>query len=248
MSYEVKKDREKRFLEEVKSLYAKFPPGTVVANEEPDFVVFNGEISCGIEIVQYVRGQGKGGSPIRWREELHDQIVDSAQTKYQAQSGIALSVHLHWFHHRELRGSDIEWASDEICKLVSNQGSLEINETVTFEPDYRARISDFITRIWVRRKHLGKNAWSNVEVGQAEADALELQGVITSMNVKVPTYLKKCGEVWLIIVADGQRISSSGELNIRERQTKFSSGFEKVLYYDAESESVIELLTLGDES
>lgn len=242
MSNDAKKDRERRYLEKVKSLYSKFPRGTVVADEEPDFLIVNGE-TCGIEIVQYVRGQDKGGSPIRWREELHNQIVAAAKTKYERQSDIPLSVHLHWFHHRELRGSDVDWTSDEICKLVSNHCNVEINESVTVEPDYRIRIGDFISGISIRRKHLGKNAWSNVEVGPAEADALELQGVISSKNEKVVSYLKKCSEVWLIIVADGQRISSSGELNMRQRQTRFTSEFKQVLYSDAESESVIELLT-----
>ncbi|MCA1576389.1 MAG: hypothetical protein LC794_03375 [Acidobacteria bacterium] len=120
---------------------------------------------------------------------------------------------------------------------------MEIYESVTLEPDYRLRIGDFISRIGIKRKHLGKNAWSNVEVGPAEAYAVELQGVISSKNEKIVSYLKKCSEVWLIIVADGQRISSSGELNMRERQARFTSEFKKVLYYYADSESVIELLT-----
>jgi len=225
------------------SLYAGLPSGAVIADEEPDFLVWNGEKNCGIELVQYVRGQGKGGSRLRWREELHDQIVASAQKKHEARSLTALSVHVHWFHHRELRGSDVEWVSDELSKLVSEYELLEINESIAIEPDYRAQINDFITRVSLRRRSSGRNAWSNVEVGPGEADGRELQDLISLKNVKVGTYLKKCAEVWLIIVADGQRISSSGELNNRVQQMKFKSEFYKVLYFDAETESVIELLT-----
>jgi hypothetical protein len=243
MGYERKKEWERRYLERVKYLYGALPSGTMIADEEPDFLVSNGDRNCGIEIVQYVRGQGKDGSRLRWREQLHDQIVASAKSKHEARSAIALSVHLHWFHHRELRGSDVEWVSEELSKLVSEYESLEINESITLDPDYRAQISDFISRLSLRRRSSGRNVWSNVEVGPAEPDGLELQDLISSKNVKVSTYLKKCAEVWLIIVADGQRISSSGELNNRVRQMKFKSEFYKVLYFDAEAESVIELCT-----
>ncbi len=243
MSYQRKKEWERRYLERVKSRYPAFPSGTLIADEEPDFLIRGAEKNCGIEIVQYVRGQGKGGSRLRWREELHDQIVARAKLKHETRSANVLSVHLHWFHHRELRRNDVEWVSDDLSTLVSEYESLEINESVTFEPDYRAQINDFITRITLRRRSSGRNAWSNVEVGPAEADGLELQDLISLKNVKMSRYLKKCSEVWLIIVADGQRISSTGELNNRVRQMKFESAFDNVLYFDAEAESVIELLT-----
>ena len=99
MSYERKKEWERRYFNRAKSLYGGLPSGMVIASEEPDFLVWNGEKNCGIEIVQYVRGQGKNGSRLRWREELHNQIVGSAKLKHEARSAIALSVHVHWFHH-----------------------------------------------------------------------------------------------------------------------------------------------------
>jgi hypothetical protein len=243
MGYVEKKEWERRCLERVKSGYEGFPAGTVIADEEPDFLVWSSEKSCGIELVQYVRGQGKDGSRLRCREELHDKIVASAQKKHEARSAIALSVHVHWFHHRELRGSDVGWVSDELSKLVSEYESLDVNESTAIEPHYTAEVNDYITRVSVRRRSSGRNAWSNVEVGPGEADGRELQDLISLKNPKVNTYLKKCSEVWLIIVADGRRISSSGELNNRVRQMKFESEFHNVLYFDAEADSVIELLT-----
>jgi hypothetical protein len=243
MSYEGKKHREKQHLAKVKLLYAAFPRGVVIECEEPDFLVTNEEINCGIELVEYVRGQGKGGSPIRWREELHEQTIVLAKSKHEAQSAIAVSVHVHWFHHRELRSGDVDRIADEICKIVNSCQPLELNEGVAIEPDYRTDISDYVSRVSIRRRSSGKTIWSNVEVGPAQADAVELQRIISSKNEKVNSYLTKCSEVWLVIVADGKRISSSGELSLRERQTKFESEFKKVLYYDAETESVTELLT-----
>jgi hypothetical protein len=243
MSYEAKKHWEKQYLEKVKLLYAAFPRGALIECEEPDFLVTSEVTTCGIEMVQYVRGQGKGGSPIRWREELHKQVIVLAKSKHEGQSAIAVSVHVHWLHHRELRSGDVDRIADEICKLVNSCQPLEVNESIAIEPDYRTDISDYVSRVSIRRRSSGKTVWSNVEVGPAEADAVELQRIISSKNGKVNSYLTKCSEVWLVIVADARRISSSGELSLRERQTKFESDFKKVLYYDAESDSVIDLLS-----
>jgi hypothetical protein len=243
MSYQAKKAWETRYLEKVKSLYRGFPPGIIRSHEEPDFLVWNGSTNCGLELVQYVRGHGRQGSLIRWREELHDAIVTLAKTKYETRSTIPLSVHFHWFRQRELRRHDADWLSDEICQLVSKYELLEINDSVAFEPDYLTRIRDFVTRISIRRRSAGKNVWSVVEVGPAEADAFELQRVISSKNLKVSSYLRHCTEVWLIVVADGQRVSSSAELNNKDRQRRFESQFKKILYYDGDSEFVTELLS-----
>ncbi len=243
MGYEAKKHWEKQYLEKVKLLYAAFPRGALIECEEPDFLVTSEGTICGIEMVQYVRGQGKGGSPIRWREELHEQVIVLAKSKHEGQSAIAVSVHVHWFHHRDVRSGDVDRIADEICKLVNSCQPLQVNESIAIEPDYRTDISDYVSRVSIRRRSSGKTVWSNVEVGPAQADAVELQRLISSKNEKVSSYLKKCSQVWLVIVADGQRISSSGELTLRERQTKFESEFEKVLYYDAESGCVFELGT-----
>jgi hypothetical protein len=242
MNHEAKKNWETRYLEKVKSMYPDFPKGTVIPHEEPDFLISDAEDRVGVEMVQYVRGQGKQGSRSRWHEELHDEIVNLAKAKFVAHSAIPLSVHLHWFHHRDLRRRDAQWISDDLNRLVSTQASLRINETISFEPDYREKVSDFITRVSVRRKASGKSVWSNVEVGPAEVSWPELQGLISAKNIKVGSYLRNCGRVWLVIVADGQRISTSGELSDRHRPLSLESSFEKILYYDADSQRVIELV------
>ena len=152
MSYERKKEWERRYLERVKSVYGGFPTGIVIADEEPDFLVWNGKKNWGIEIVQYVRGQGKRGSPLRWREELHDQIVARAKLKHEARSTIAFSVHLHWFHQIELRGSDVEWVSDEICKLVGEYESLEVNNNIKKRKEKEAELVEGMKHLKQEKK------------------------------------------------------------------------------------------------
>jgi hypothetical protein len=241
MSHEAKKNWETRYLEKVKSLYPAFPQGTIIPHEEPDFLISNAEDRVGIEMVQYVRGQSKRGSRTRWHEELHDEIVDLAKAKFEAQSAIPLSVHLHWFHHQELRGDDAHWISEELNRLVGNYEAIEINEGVSFEPDYREKVSDFIAHVSIRRRTSGKSVWSSVEVGPAEASGSEVRDLISAKNLKVKSYLRHCTKIWLVIVADGQRISSSGGLNDRDRLLRFESEFDKLLYYDGDTKSLFEL-------
>lgn len=241
MSHEAKKNWETRYLEKVKSLYPAFPEGTIIPHEEPDFLISNAEDRVGVEMVQYVRGQGKQGSRSRWHEELHGEIVNLAKARFVAHSAIPLSVRFHWFHHKELKGDDARWLSNELDRLVSNYESIEGNEDVSFEPDYREKVSDFISYVSIHRKTSGKSVWSNVEVGPAEASGSELRDLISAKNLKVKSYLRHCTRIWLVIVADGQRISSSGWLNDRDRLLRFESEFDKILYYDEDTTSVFEL-------
>jgi hypothetical protein len=60
-----------------------------------------------------------------------------------------------------------------------------------------------------------------------------LQQLTASKNIKVPKYLQRCDEVWLLLVADGGYTSSTAELSTEEvSQAYFPSLFQKVLFFD----------------
>jgi hypothetical protein len=54
----------------------------------------------------------------------------------------------------------------------------------------------------------------------------ELQELLAWKYTKVPEYLQRCDDVWLVIVADGSYISSTAELSEGDlRQVHFPSLF-----------------------
>ena len=78
--------------------------------------------------------------------------------------------------------------------------------------------------------------------GFIELQIDELQGLIASKDAKVQEYLRHCETAWLIIVADGQYISSNAELPPEVRQHAYKSQFERVLFYDRFSQRVVPLI------
>ena len=101
----------------MKESFAEFPAGVIAEHEEPDFLVHGEERVVGIEIVHYVRGYSANGSKLRWREELQDQVVRSAKQKFEAEFHTPLSVRFHWFHHRLLRGAEVDSLATRFLNL-----------------------------------------------------------------------------------------------------------------------------------
>jgi hypothetical protein len=65
-----KKALERLSLEEAAAIYPDFPSGNVIETERPDFLISSDSRVTGIEVVNYVRGQGAGGSADRRNEIL----------------------------------------------------------------------------------------------------------------------------------------------------------------------------------
>jgi hypothetical protein len=92
----------------------------------------------------------------------------------------------------------------------------------------------FVSSISVTRvKDMRRALWSPISAGFISVQVHELRELLASKNTKVPEYLQRCDEIWLLIVADGSYISSTGELSEAElRQAHLPSLFQKVLFYD----------------
>src|ERR1700720_1027033 len=96
-----KKDREEYFLNKVRSVYPDFPGGEIRVligdDERPGFLVINDERIIGLEVVDYIRGQGGAGSPLRHEEMLRARIVSKAREQFEMTHQIPLQIHFHWY-------------------------------------------------------------------------------------------------------------------------------------------------------
>src|SRR2546429_2914623 len=95
----LKKEKERYYLDRVKALYNGFPSGEIVPFDEsryPDFIIRNGNNRTGIEMTNYVRGQGKAGSPLLYQEKLREKIIRLARDKFFNAHQIPLTVGFHW--------------------------------------------------------------------------------------------------------------------------------------------------------
>lgn len=86
-------------------------------------------------------------------------------------------------------------------------------------------------------------SWSVVSAGFVSASVQEIRELVAYKDAKVPTYLQRCHEVWLLIVGDGTSISSTLDLSEDVRQVIFPSRFERAYFYDDQGKQAVRLRT-----
>jgi len=247
-----KKDRELYFLNKVKAVYDDFPSGKVEAllgkDEPPDFLVSSDRGIVGIDIVDYIRGQGRAGSQVRHEDALRSKVIDAARKTFEANNNIPLLVHFHWYGPLRLvqakKLSIYHLAADIACvvetglihKAYSTQRLDEDCWCGTSLDGLLAALS--ITRL----KDKGHSLWSTVEAGFPDVSINELQTLISTHEDTFDLYLKKCTLVWLIIVADATHISSMAELPNDVREHRFRTRFGRVLFFNQLDQQVATLV------
>lgn len=241
-----KKARERLFLDQFASVYPDFPSGIIANAERPDFLVSDSSRVTGIEIIDYVRGQDSKGSVYRRNEMLWQEIANKARREFEFLFPDPLMVHFLWRSGQQPRKSEMSDLAVSAATLIGRSAPKKLFESIRIAHKELAGtpLQTLVSSIHVTRvRNTRQVSWSFIGVGFVSVSINEVRSLIASKNAKVAAYLQQCDEVWLLIVADGARISSTLELSEEVRQTQFSSRFEKVLLYDYQSKQVISLNT-----
>ena len=239
-----KKNRERLFLDEAMSLSQYFPEGEIINSEQPDFIIINTNVFIGVEMVDYIRGQNQDDSAYRRNEILWQKVADATKLKYEYQHSDPLMILFHWYPHRYLRDSEIEELANEAAKAVIRNTSLSDYDSIQISSSDLGdgKLSLYVHTISVRRvNYINQVICSYAYAGLVSVIAGEIQVLINKKDKKVADYLKKCQEIWLLIVADGVRISSSIDISPNTLNTQFKSQFNRVLFYDRERKRVFDL-------
>ena len=115
-----KKALERSFLDKVIAFHPDFPSGTIVETEQPDFLILGESHVTGVEVVSYVRGQGKhrGGSADRRNDILRQQITAEARHQFESSHSDPLMVHFLWHSGRYLHKRDVPELANRVAKVV----------------------------------------------------------------------------------------------------------------------------------
>jgi hypothetical protein len=244
-----KKTLERFFLDEFIAIYPDFPSGAITETERPDFLVQGESHVTGIELVRYVRGQGKGygGSAFRRNETLRQQIADEARREFESSHSDPLMVHFLWRSGPHLRKADVPDIAASAATIVGQHvpqtlfGRIRIAGNELLDKV----LEEFVSTISVMRVRNKQQAlWSSIDAGFVSVPANELQELLASKNAKVPKYLQRCDEAWLLIVAEGGHISSTAELPEDVRHYHFRSRFHRVLFLDRTNRQVTTLTAI----
>lgn len=238
------KEKERKFLIEIKNLKPDLLSGDIIDSESPDFIVDQDSEKLGIEIVEYVRGQNSGESALRRAEVIRQRIIDKANVEFYKTRDEPLWVLFSWYPRKYPRKTDVAKLASVAVSTITNHIPHELFESFEIENKELSQtpLKEFVRKIRVTKVRNKKQAlWSSIESGWISVRSDEIQKIISSKNTKVEKYKKKCEKVWLVIVADGRHISSNVGLENITSNNQYSSEFDKVIFYDRFTQNIIEL-------
>ncbi len=245
-----KKDRERDQLNDLRSIYPALPSGEMIDHEAPDFLIPTDSGTIGIELVDYVRGQGdNAGSAERRHEEICERIIRMAKTEFEAKHHLPLQVHFFWYPNRHPSRALVHTLARSAAVLVARCIPEAMNALVTAGADELTGtpLARFLHRLYVVRLKAGEGSlWTRTGCCWPEVAVEELQELISYKDVRVAQYRKQCDSVWLVIVADpmaadGFRLSSLATLLASIRQHRFQSCFDRVVFFNREAGFAVSL-------
>lgn len=223
----------------------EFPKGDLQKHEHPDFIITQEDgTRVGIELTEYYRGQEKSkGSASRRNESTRQQIADAARRLYESEHNIPLWVMFSPCITLQMKGKRVEdIAAALVNVIVENLHGLgSQGKTIYLCETENVMFENVVSSIrLIKVQNATSSVWGFVEAGFIPINHEEIQHIIDNKNGKIENYRKDCDEVWLLIVAEGNRISSTIDTDGISKldNCKFESAFERVLFYDVCNESV----------
>jgi len=241
MGLSEKKIKEKIYLEEIKRHFSDFPEGEVIAQESPDFVILSDSGKIGIELVEFIRGQNQGGQNLRKIEQDREKILKIAQSKFESRNQVPLYVNTFWTFRKPLNRKEIDLLANSLVEIIEEQMPKEIHGHVMIGYEYlmNTNLYGYCHSIWCYRQ-TEKSRWVFPEAGFVGLSTEEIDNLIERKTKKLPGYSKNCDKVWLIIVCEGNHISSIVDPDYVITQ-KFETKFDKLLLYVRDDNVVYDL-------
>lgn len=200
--------------------------GTVTHDDSPDFLVDFSDRIVGVEIMRLFRPESA-----RAIESTQERILEEACRKAQDRNLPAAHVTLFFNLRRPLHAAARCRIADAVVGVVA-AGMPPTGESVALEgaPDQPHEV-DLIA---VNRVHCGpRGRWTWLEAGTIDGNAIcVVQKAITQKSERLSSYLERCDECWLLLVADSFR--TSGRLAFDDCCTSrvFESPFARTYVLD----------------
>jgi hypothetical protein len=236
-----KKVVERYHLDRFRQAYPDFPQGSIEESESPDFLVRTSEQTVGIEIVEYVRGQGvPGGSPQFKHETLGSRIGQRAATEFAAQSSLPVQVWF-WLNHaahldKASAAALATGLADAVARSIPTATS---GMTILEADDLQGTVLEGVMRRVRILRWPGADSSCWMYSGLVDYTGIapeELQECIDRKDAKVDDYRSRCDRLWLLIVAAGRfSLAKTGSPILEVHEHTFRSRFVKVIFFDSES-------------
>ncbi|MDE2431144.1 MAG: hypothetical protein KGM99_20675 [Burkholderiales bacterium] len=242
-----KKNTERFHFSQFQKLYDHFPKGDVVDDdkqERPDFLIKTDQKVIGVELTRIQANQGDINNKTAAAQSNAEQIAPEAQKFYAEMIAPSVQVSM-YFHDSELvkmSVSERAKVGQRIAQLVYKYCPAPDSANHDICDDMGLNeIPSCVTNINVSRiKGLRPTLFQSPRASWvAVANAQDIYFVLNNKESSVSDYLKKCDEIWLVIILDAhQTFTWRSEISCSE---KIKSNFNKIFLLSSFRNKLVEV-------
>lgn len=211
----------------------------VKKSETPDFLFqIDGKL-IGVEHTELYLDKDY---PLQAKESIEDDIAEKAQSYADYNGYIPTRTKIQFHNVRGLKEKQRKNIASKLADFV-HFNILQSNKKpftqLRLEPDIPVVSSVYAT---VMPKDFKKNHYFTARAGWVKEDASEeIAKAVRIKSKKVSSYLSKCDEVWLLIVADGFKPSSLLGEGGNICPIESLAGFKKVYFMSYAAKTLLEV-------
>jgi hypothetical protein len=238
------KERERFYLERLRSCSIRLPDGETRESESPDFLIFAKE-TLGVEFTEFHLPAGPGERPHQEVQSLQEQVVDIAEDAHTSAGGSALYVHVIFGRHGRLAKRSVHQIGETLAGVLLSfpvpqsirECSVDIPRTLLPPEIALVRVHgsvDGVDDLW----QCGYGSWV------APVTVLHVQNEIDRKRQKEPLARRKCDRLWLVIVQDIGTEAHACELSDAAQVGPYEHPFDRLLWLEPHAPSAVDLRAL----
>jgi hypothetical protein len=236
----MKKALERWQLEQLRAVDPAFPSGTVEECEAPDFLIHTHRGVLGIEVT----GLYPAGSDLRRAEGEWEQLIQAARALYEAAGHPPVRVGVWWevgdSRTAGTRESRAQALADTVAALCPTPGG---SRHVEYSGQGGVALPRGVESLRVDRRSIPPESfWFFGQGGVVPVwSPRDLQAAIDAKEAKLGTYLTRCDEAWLLLLANHSYASSWGEHSPASRDHVYTCAFSRVVVHRMLPTELVEL-------
>jgi hypothetical protein len=235
------KERERFYLERLRSCSIGLPDGETQDWESPDFLIFANE-TLGVEFTEFHLPAGAGERPYQEVQSLQEQVIRNAEDVHASAGGPALYVHVIFGRHGRLAKRTVRQIGETLAGVLLSfpvprsirDSSVEIPRTLLPPEIAHVRVHgsvDGVDRLW----QSGYGSWV------APVTVSHIQSEIDRKRRTTPLARRKCDRLWLVIVQDLATEAHACELNDAAQLGPYQHPFDRLLWLEPHAPSAVDL-------
>jgi hypothetical protein len=240
------KERERRYLGELRKCVAELTPGEAVESESPDFLLGSRPTRIGIEFTEYHHPPAPGERPQQEVQSLKDRVVGLAEQLHAQAGGPALYVTAIFGHHGRLSKETVRPMAKALAAAVLSQDvPRSIHDADVRVP--RDLLPREIAQVHVHGSIDGEDKLWQADAGGwvARIAPSHVQREIERKQRMAGAARAMCDALWLVIVHNLVR-GAPCELSEGARAAEYTHAFDRLFWLDPHTPRVIELRTHAD--